>query len=84
MQTEHLNVTGMTCGGCTSSVTKALKGIHGVDAVNVSLATGEATVQYNERLTSPAHLKSAVQAAGYAVDATRSAQKPQSKSGCCG
>lgn len=84
MQTEHLNVTGMTCGGCTGSVTKALKAIHGVDAVNVSLATGEATVQYNERLTSPLHLKSAVQAAGYGVDAANTAQKPQGKSGCCG
>ena len=44
MQTEHLKVTGMTCGGCTSSVTKALKAIAGVGDVNVSLAAGEATV----------------------------------------
>jgi copper chaperone CopZ len=25
MQTEHLVVTGMTCGGCTSKVSRALK-----------------------------------------------------------
>jgi len=29
MHTEHLKVTGMTCGGCTSSVTKALKAVAG-------------------------------------------------------
>ena len=30
MQTEQFKVTGMTCGGCTNNVTRALKGIHGV------------------------------------------------------
>jgi len=35
MQTELLKVTGMTCGGCTSTVTKALKGINGVSDVKM-------------------------------------------------
>ena len=60
MQTETLKVTGMTCGGCTSNVTQALKAITGVGDVTVSLSAGEATVQYDERLTSPDLLKSAV------------------------
>ncbi|WP_265941949.1 heavy-metal-associated domain-containing protein [Dechloromonas sp. A34] len=84
MQTELLKVTGMTCGGCSSKVTKALQAVSGVDVVAVSLANGEATVQYDERLTSPDQLKSAVKGAGYGVDTTDAAQKPQSKSGCCG
>ena len=84
MKTEHLKVTGMTCGGCTSNVTRALKAITGVGDVNVSLAAGEATVQFDESLTSPDQLKSAVKGAGYGVDATNTAQKPQGKSGCCG
>ena len=84
MQTELLNVTGMTCGGCTGSVTNALKAVAGVGEVKVSLATGEATVQYDERQTSPEQLKSAVTGAGYGVDATNNAQKVKSKSGCCG
>ena len=84
MQTELLKVTGMTCGGCTSSVTKALKAIAGVGEVKVSLSAGEATVQYDERLTSPDQLKSAVKGAGYGVDTTNTAQKPQGKGGCCG
>jgi len=84
MQTELLNVTGMTCGGCTGSVTKALKAVAGVGDVKVSLSTGEATVQYDERRTSPEQLKSAVTGAGYGVDAASKTQKPQGKSGCCG
>jgi copper chaperone len=84
MQTELLKVTGMTCGGCTSTVTNALKAITGVGDVDVSLSAGEAAVQYDERLTSPEQLKSAVKGAGYGVDSTTTAQKPQGKGGCCG
>ena len=83
MQTELLKVTGMTCGGCTSNVTHALKAIPGVSEVKVSLSAGEATVQYDERLTSREQLKSAVKGAGYGVDTTNTAQKPQGKGGCC-
>ena len=84
MQTEHLKVTGMTCGGCTSSVTNALNAVNGVADVAVSLSAGEAVVQYDERLTSPEQLKSAVKSAGYGVDAVDPKQKPKGKGCCCG
>ena len=84
MQTEILNVAGMTCGGCTGSVTGALKAVAGVSDVKVSLATGEATVQYDEKQTSPEQLKSAVTGAGFAVHANNTAQNPKVKTGCCG
>lgn len=86
MQTEVLKVSGMTCGGCVSKVTKALKSINGVDEVNVSLAGGEARVQFDARLTSSAQLTAAVQEAGYGVAAAQSQSLPahQSKDGCCG
>ena len=84
MQTEHLKVTGMTCGGCSSNVTHALKAVVGVDVVDVSLAAGEATVRYDERRTSPDQLKAAVKGAGYGVGASNTTQKPQTKGGCCG
>ncbi len=83
MQTENLQVTGMTCGGCTSSVTRALMAVHGVNDVNASLSTGQVTVQYDEKFASTEQLKSAVIAAGYGIDAASYAQKPQGKSGCC-
>lgn len=84
MQTELLKVTGMTCGGCISNVTHALKAVSGVSDVEVSLVAGEATVQYDERLTSPEQLKSAVKGAGYGVDMTNAAHSRQSKGGGCG
>lgn len=83
MQTEHFGVTGMTCGGCTSNVTQALKAVKGVGQVDVSLAGGEATVQFDELLASPAQLKSAVQKAGYGVNGLK-ASSPRQPGGCCG
>jgi copper chaperone CopZ len=87
MQTELLKVTGMNCDGCTSNVTKALRAIAGVSDVKVSLAAGEATVQFDERRASPEQLKSAVRHAGYGVDGTEPAHGHHShhgKGGCGG
>jgi copper chaperone len=85
MQTELMKVTGMTCGGCTSKVTRALNAIAGVCDVDVSLSAGQATVQYDESVTSPAKLNAAVTGAGYGTaDVNKEAQGPPSKSGCCG
>ncbi len=84
MQTELLRVTGMTCGGCTSNVTNALKAVAGVEDVKVSLPNGEATVQYDERVASSDQLRSAVTGAGYGVGAADAAKSPQTKGGCCG
>ena len=84
MKTEILNVTGMTCGGCTGSVTNALKTVDGVSDVTVSLSTGEATVQYDELLASPAQLKSAVTEAGYGVETPNKTLRLKPKAGCCG
>jgi len=84
MRTEQLTVTGMTCGGCVTKVTRALKATTGVGDVKVSLASGEATVQYDESLVSPVQLKSAVKGAGYGVNGANAASDQQSKGGCCG
>jgi len=85
MKTELLEITGMTCGGCTSKVMHALNEVSGVSDVKVSLASGEATVQYEEQLASQEQLKAAVKGAGYSADAAEMAQKSQGKGGCgCG
>lgn len=84
MQTEIMKVTGMTCEGCTSKVAHALNAIAGVHNVVVSLSAGEAAVRYDERLTSPDQLKSAVSGAGYGVDAAKATHARPSKGGCCG
>ena len=74
----------MSCGGCTNKVTRALKAVDGVGDVEVSLASGKATVQYDERTTSLVQLKAAVEGAGYGVASTTTAQPRQSKGCCCG
>ena len=84
MQTEHMKVTGMTCGGCAGNVTNALNAVKGVDDVAVSLAAGEAVVQYDERLTSAEQLKAAVIGAGYGVDTGNAPVKSQGKGCGCG
>lgn len=68
MKTENILVTGMTCGGCVNSITQALKSVAGVSEVNVLLATGETSVQYDEKLTSPMQLRSAVENAGFGIE----------------
>ena len=57
MQTALLKVTGMTCGGCTGTVTRAMRAVAGVGGVDVLLSAGEATVQYYERPVSYTHLR---------------------------
>lgn len=75
----------MTCGECCiSNITHALKAVSGGSGVKVSLSAGETTVHFDERLTSPDQLKSAVKGAGYGVVITNIAQKLQPESGCCG
>lgn len=84
MKTELIKIAGMTCGGCTSKVTRTLKAVAGVSDVNVSLSAGEAEVQYDEQLTSLKQLGAAVQGAGYLVGNTGMSPKQQGKGGCCG
>ena len=74
----------MTCGHCTSTVTRALKEVSGVGNVDVSLSSGEVTVHYDERMASPDQLKTAVKDAGYSVNAPNAAHCHHSKGGCCG
>ncbi len=83
MQTEHLKVTGMTCSGCTSKVEKALKRINGVSDVNVSLDAGEATVKFDDRLTSSEQLKLPIETAGYGVDEASAPLSHKGKGCCC-
>ena len=81
MRTEILNVKGMTCGGCTSAVTKALQATRGVKDVAVDLGLGKATIRFDEGATSIDDLRGAVTRAGFEV-----VDKPSSPKagGCCG
>lgn len=57
-------VTGMTCGGCASRVTKQLGEIDGVSDVSVDVATGAVTVTSAAPLGTDT-VKASVAQAGY-------------------
>ncbi|GBQ22764.1 heavy-metal-associated domain-containing protein [Gluconacetobacter sacchari] len=69
METLTLNVTGMTCDGCVSSVRKALENTDGVTAADVTLQPGRASISYDPARTSPAALRMAVEDAGFEIAA---------------
>jgi copper chaperone CopZ len=54
----------MTCNGCVRHVDKALRGVPGVSAVEVSLPEGRAKIVHDDAATVPA-LVNAVTTAGY-------------------
>ena len=84
MQIELMMITGMHCDGCSRNVTDALMAVEGVNAVKVSLGSGEASVQFDERRTTPERLKSAVRRAGYGVDGAEPTHSHHAEGGCCG
>lgn len=64
-QVAVLNVSNMTCGGCVSQVTTALKGIDGVSDVSVSLENGTAKVSYKADKVEINTLTAAIVKAGF-------------------
>jgi copper chaperone len=65
MATTEIKIEGMTCEGCVSSVTRTLKGVPGVENVEVSLAGSSAKLTYDAAKSGPADFKRAVERAGY-------------------
>lgn len=86
MSTIHLEVQGMSCGGCVKSVTTALTGLQGVSTVNVDLQAGHVTV--NGDLSQGADpLVLVLNAAGYPAklsSVTAVSPSVQKSGGCCG
>jgi Cu+-exporting ATPase len=60
-----LKIGGMTCATCEKTVTDALKQLDGVVKVTVNLATEKVSVTYNQRMTTIADMKKAIEDAGY-------------------
>ena len=67
MQTT-LEVSGMTCGHCESSVKNALESLNGVTTVEVHLDTGKVDVSYEEAQVTIADMREAVEDQGYDVN----------------
>jgi len=84
MQYETMTVAGMKCGGCPIKLSLALRGVSGVDDVQVSLASGEVTVYFDEALTSTPRLKAIVIKTGFGVDGVLATNGHDPRPDCCG
>ncbi len=58
-------VAYMTCDGCANQVSKAIKGVDGVQSVSVDYRTGTADVTFDLDVVSSAKLIKAIEEAGY-------------------
>lgn len=65
-----IKVEGMTCGGCETSIRKALEQLEGVLVLDASHTEGTVEVLYDPQLVAADALKSAIEEAGYDVAAT--------------
>ncbi|MFT4020365.1 MAG: cation transporter [Acinetobacter sp.] len=67
MSSIVLTVEGMSCGGCSSKVVKAVEALEGVNKVDVVLDTGKVTIDYaNDALTN-AKFKDTIEDLGFDV-----------------
>lgn len=62
----EIQIEGMKCDGCVSSVTNALKGIDGVEDVKVSLEDALAKISSSVEIDQ-SKINQAIQAAGFKV-----------------
>lgn len=68
METTTIKITGMSCGGCTASVTKVLSETSGVAKVDVQLAPGQATVEFDPAKVTREALCAAIDDAGFEAE----------------
>ena len=68
MQMAILNISGMTCMGCVSSIKKVLEEITGVIDFDVSLKEKQAKIQYDPEKTDTNQFKKAIVEAGFEIN----------------
>ena len=68
MQTALLNINGMTCMGCVTSIEKVLEKITGVSDSDISLKKKQAKIQYDPEKTNINKLKEAIVGAGFEIN----------------
>ena len=65
MEDVIIKVDGMSCQGCVRNVTGVLQALPGVASVEVSLDAGQARVAYDAQQVDVAHLRAAIEDAGF-------------------
>jgi copper chaperone len=66
-ETLELTVTGMTCGGCESAVTRTLQRVKGVEQVTASHASNSVAVTFDAGTITPSAIRTTIEALGYDV-----------------
>ena len=81
MKHYHIDIGGMTCEHCVSSVAGAIQAVDGVQACTVDLSSECASVEIDESESSVAKAVQAVISAGYCVGGFREldSASPQQK-----
>jgi mercuric transport protein len=64
-RTVTIQVKGMTCGGCATSVEKALKSTEGVQEACVSFERGRAVIKYDDQKVTVAKLREVIDSTGF-------------------
>jgi copper chaperone len=67
MEKLHLNVEGITCGGCEKSIKNALLVHEGVSDVVASHKAGTVDIEFDAAKVQPGLLKQAIEDAGFEV-----------------
>ncbi|MHB1676631.1 MAG: heavy-metal-associated domain-containing protein [Sulfuriferula sp.] len=62
-----LNISGMTCSGCSNSVKKVLTALPGVTEVDVSLEHSNAAITFDPEKSDAEVFKAAIATAGFEV-----------------
>ena len=70
-RTVTLKVDGMTCGGCATTVERALKETEGVEDAQVNYERGQAVVRYDDRKVTVARLREVIQGTGFSCEVKR-------------
>jgi Cu+-exporting ATPase len=65
MERIHIDVQGMTCANCASTIADAVESLPGVSEATANYATDEATVEYDPEETSLGEIYDAIEHAGY-------------------
>jgi P-type Cu+ transporter len=65
MSKVTLNLKGMRCAGCASSIETATRNMFGVINSNVNFASEEVAIAYDEHKTSPAAIQKVIKDIGY-------------------
>ena len=84
MQTETMTVTGRKRGGCPIKLSESLKDRTGVSDVQISLASGEVIVRYDESRTSSPQLKRTVVRCGFGIDSVAAINGHDPRPNCWG